>query len=157
MWETVGDRSSRSGGGYVGNRGAVIQALREQSGISTATPRAEVDPTFAVADRSVMGSSGGCCRITLVDVDAQRPRQGLQTDPFHDIGPAVVERQYGLGTPNGDASLQRADLTIRKLARIALLQLVEDRSAIPLRLCNQPLADLVPHGVEGVLARAVQP
>jgi hypothetical protein len=52
----------------------------------------------------------------LVDGDAQQPRQGQQADRFHVIGPAVVERQYGLGTPNGDASLERADLTIGKLA-----------------------------------------
>jgi hypothetical protein len=66
------------------------------------------------------------CRISLVDVDTQRPWQRLQADVFHGIGPAVIERQYGLGTPHSDASLERADLTIGKSARIALLQLVED-------------------------------
>jgi hypothetical protein len=30
-----------------------------------------------------------------------------------------MERQYGLRTPDGDASLERADLAIGKLTRIA--------------------------------------
>jgi hypothetical protein len=40
IWEPGGDRRSRSCRGYVGNRAAVIQALREPSALSTATRRA---------------------------------------------------------------------------------------------------------------------
>jgi hypothetical protein len=111
----------------MGNRAAVIQALREQSGISTATRRAaQLIRPFAFCGQERQGSNGECCRICLVDVDTERPRQGPQADRFRVVGPAVVKRQDGLGTPHGDASLERADLTIRELAGIALLQLVEN-------------------------------
>jgi hypothetical protein len=69
------NRRSRSGSGYVGNRGAVTQALREQSAISTATGALLMWPVRLPANDGC--STGRCCRIYLVDVDAQRPRQGL--------------------------------------------------------------------------------
>src|SRR5579859_1607308 len=87
---------------------------------------AEFETAFCVYEQACHGSNGGSRRICLDDVDAQRPRQGLQSDRFHASCPAVVERQYGLGTPDDNASLGCADLTIGKLARIALLQLVKD-------------------------------
>jgi hypothetical protein len=53
--EPGGDGRSRSGGGYVGNRAAVIQALREQSVISTAhSACGAVDTALAFASRIVM-------------------------------------------------------------------------------------------------------
>jgi len=51
--------------------------------------------------------------------------------------------------------LQRPDLAIGKVARIALLQFVEHRSAIPFRLQGQPIADLLPHACEWIRAAAV--
>jgi len=94
--------------------------------MSTATRRTAQSTAVAFAVRSGIASNGGCCRICLVDVDAQRPRQGPQVDRFHGIGPAVVERQNGLRTPHGDTSLERPDLTVGELAGVTLLQFVED-------------------------------
>jgi hypothetical protein len=45
---------------------------------------------------------------------------------FRGIGAAVIERQHGVGSPDGNASLECPYLAVGKLARIALLQFVED-------------------------------
>jgi len=54
-------------------------------------------------------------------------------------------------------ALQRAELTVGELARIALLEFIEHRPAVPFRLRRQPLADPIPDCCERVLARAVGP
>jgi len=63
--------------------------------------------------------------------------------------------QHRASSPDLDVTLQRAYLRIGELAGVTLLQLVEYRSAGAFRLDHQPLADLVPHGFERILASTV--
>jgi len=74
----------------------------------------------------------------------------------HIVEPALVgERQYRSGSPKLDVAVQGSQLAIGELAGVALLQLIEHRSASSFGLQHQPLADFVPDGFEWILARAV--
>src|SRR5437588_12040312 len=99
---------------------------------------------------SPAGSRRALRRIVRnIHVDSQRLRHNLPgVDSL--VAPLVVEDEYGVGAPDGDMPLQRPHLAVGELAWIALLQLVEHRSAVAFRLYAQPLADLVPHGCERI-------
>src|SRR6266851_8072175 len=102
----------------------------------------------------------GSCRalrriVRNTNVDSQRLRQNLPgVDSL--VAPLVVEREYGVGAPDGDMPLQRPHLTVSELAWIALPQLVEHRSAVSFRLCSQPPADLIPNCCERIGAATVR-
>ena len=71
------------------------------------------------------------------------------------VGHPVIERQHGLGTPDGDVAMDCPQLTVRELSRVALLQFIEYGPACALGTRRQLLAYLVPDCFERIFACAI--